>query len=62
MPHQAKAGGIGVGEVGMQIATAQQFAFVKTPFGVDFGFVVGKRLKLGVRQKFELGNTNAVLA
>ena len=51
MPHQAKAGGVGIGQVGVDgciARIAQQFAFVKAAFGVDFGFVVGKGLQLCV--------------
>ena len=68
--HQAKAGGVGMRQVGgVHIVTqtregraAQQLAFVETPLGVHFGFVSREVGQLGVGQKLQLGDANAVLA
>ena len=43
------------------LTISEQLAFVKTPFRVHLGFVVGKRLQFGVAQKLQLGDANAVL-
>ena len=71
MPHQAKTGGVGLGEVGRAagfmtcdlanlLAGAHQLAAVEVPLGVHAHFVVGKGLQLCVAQKLQLGNANAV--
>ena len=67
MPHQAKARCVGIGQVSLQrrrrrARLPQQLAFVETPLGIDPRLVLGERAQFFVRQKRQLGDTNAVLA
>ena len=71
MPHEAKTGGVGLGEVGRAdgfipchmanlLAGTHQLAAVEVPLGVHTHFVVSEGLQLFVTQKLQLGNANAV--
>ena len=45
-----------------QIGTAHQLVAIEMPFGINFGFVIPKRLHFGVGQKFQFGDADAVFA
>ena len=54
--HQAKAGGVGLAQVGI----FQQLAFVEMAIRVDAGFVISKRFEFLLAQILEFGDANAV--
>ena len=67
MAHQAKAGRVGLAQVGgvhigLAGAGAQQLAFVEAAFRVHLCLVAGKGGDFLVRQKLQLGDANAVFA
>ncbi len=60
--HEAKARGIGVGQVSRKSRVAQELALVEAALRIDAVLVVRKRLQLFGCQKVQFGDANAVLA